>query len=88
MSGAIMGAGAAKRLSAVRWGVAGNIFAAWVLTLPCSAAVGALTYGVVRIFGTGSVGPVIVVVLLLIGLLAVFARRVAAHRAIPAEGVR
>ena len=40
MSGAIMGAGAAKRLSAVRWGVAGNIFVAWVLTLPCSAAVG------------------------------------------------
>ena len=51
MSGAIMGAGAAKRLSAVRWGVAGNIVLAWVLTLPCSAAVGALTYGVVRIFG-------------------------------------
>ena len=47
MSGAIMGAGAAKRVSAVRWGVAGNIVVAWVLTLPCSAAVGALTYGVV-----------------------------------------
>jgi PiT family inorganic phosphate transporter len=47
MSGAIIGAGAAKRLSAVRWGVAGNIVAAWVLTLPCSAAVGALTYGIV-----------------------------------------
>ena len=57
MSGAIMGAGAAKRVSAVRWGVAGNIVAAWVLTLPCSAAVGALTYGVVRMFGNGSVGP-------------------------------
>ena len=38
MSGAIMGAGAAKRLSAVRWGVAGNIVLAWILTLPCSAA--------------------------------------------------
>ena len=47
MSGGIMGAGAAKRLSAVRWGVAGNIVVAWVLTLPASAAVGALTYGVV-----------------------------------------
>ena len=43
-----MGAGAAKRVSAVRWGVAGNIVVAWVLTLPASAAVGALTYGVVR----------------------------------------
>jgi PiT family inorganic phosphate transporter len=41
MSGAIMGAGAAKRFSAVRWGVAGNILVAWVLTLPCAAAVGA-----------------------------------------------
>ena len=37
ISGAIMGAGAAKRLSAVRWGVAGNIVIAWVLTLPASA---------------------------------------------------
>ena len=34
ISGAIMGAGAAKRISAVRWGVAGNIVVAWVLTLP------------------------------------------------------
>ncbi len=36
ISGAIMGAGAAKRLSAVRWGVAGNIVTAWVLTLPAA----------------------------------------------------
>ena len=41
ISGAIIGAGAAKRLSAVRWGVAGNIVVAWVLTLPASATVGA-----------------------------------------------
>ena len=75
MSGAIMGAGAAKRLSAVRWGVAGNIVVAWVLTLPCSAAVGALTYGVVSLFGHGSVGPVVVVGAMVIGL-ALFARRV------------
>src|SRR6478609_10404789 len=60
MSGAIMGAGAAKRFSAVRWGVAGNIVVAWILTLPCSAAVGALTYGLVRAFGDGSVGPLVV----------------------------
>jgi PiT family inorganic phosphate transporter len=74
MSGAIMGAGAAKRLSAVRWGVAGNIVVAWILTLPCSAAVGALTYGVVRIFGTGSTGPIVIVVLLA-GSLVAFAAR-------------
>ena len=36
ISGAVMGAGAAKRLSAVRWGVAGNIVVAWVLTLPAA----------------------------------------------------
>src|SRR5207237_4907582 len=60
MSGAIMGAGAAKRVSAVRWGIAGNIVTAWILTLPCSALVGALTYGVTDIFGEGSTGPVVV----------------------------
>ena len=57
ISGGIMGAGAAKRVSAVRWGVAGNIVVAWVLTLPAAAAVGALTYGITRIFGTGAAGP-------------------------------
>jgi PiT family inorganic phosphate transporter len=68
MNGAIMGAGAAKRLSAVRWGVAGNIVLAWVLTLPCSAAVGAATYGVVRIFGNGAAGPIVVGCAFLCGL--------------------
>ena len=87
MSGAIMGAGAAKRLSAVRWGVAGNIVAAWILTLPCSAAVGALTYGAVRIFGTGPVGPIVVVVGLLIALLGFLARRLS-NGAVPAESLQ
>jgi PiT family inorganic phosphate transporter len=76
MSGAIMGAGAAKRVSAVRWGVAGNIAVAWVLTLPCSAFVGAVTYGVVRLFGNGSAGPVVVVALLGVAAVALSARRV------------
>ena len=66
ISGAIMGAGAAKRLSAVRWGVAGNIVIAWVLTLPASAAVGALTYGVVALFGADEAGPLVVAGLLLV----------------------
>ncbi len=75
ISGSVMGAGAAKRLSAVRWGVAGNIVAAWVLTLPCAAIVGAAVYGVTRLFGTGSLGPIVVAgaALVLIGV--VFARR-------------
>jgi len=44
MSGAVMGAGATKRLSAVRWGVAANIVTAWVLTIPASAIVAAVIY--------------------------------------------
>jgi inorganic phosphate transporter, PiT family len=44
ISGAVMGAGATKRLSAVRWGVAGNIAVAWVLTIPMAAIVAALFY--------------------------------------------
>jgi PiT family inorganic phosphate transporter len=55
--------------------VAGNIVVAWVLTLPCSAAVGALTYGVVRAFGDGSVGPVVVAGVLIFALLVFFAHR-------------
>jgi len=44
VSGAVMGSGATKRLSAVRWGVAGNIVVAWVLTLPAAALVAAAFY--------------------------------------------
>jgi PiT family inorganic phosphate transporter len=52
ISTSIMGVGASKRVSAVRWGVAGNILMAWVLTIPISALVAALTYAVLRkIFG-------------------------------------
>jgi PiT family inorganic phosphate transporter len=44
VSGAVMGAGATKRLSAVRWGVAGNIVMAWVLTIPAAAVVSAAAW--------------------------------------------
>ena len=44
ISGAVMGSGATKRLSAVRWGVAGNIVFAWVLTIPAAAVVSALVW--------------------------------------------
>jgi PiT family inorganic phosphate transporter len=44
ISGAVMGAGATKRFSAVRWGIAGNIVAAWVLTIPAAALVAAACY--------------------------------------------
>ncbi len=44
ISSSIMGVGASKRVSAVRWGVAGNMLTAWVLTIPVTAAVAALVY--------------------------------------------
>ncbi len=44
ISGAVMGAGATKRFSAVRWGVAGNIVVAWLLTIPAAALVAAAWY--------------------------------------------
>src|SRR5215212_8909526 len=77
-NGAIMGAGAAKRVSAVRWGIAGNIVVAWVLTLPASALVGALTYAVVHVFGNGAAGPIVVSLALLLALVVAMARRVGA----------
>jgi inorganic phosphate transporter, PiT family len=85
ISGGIMGAGAAKRFSAVRWGVAGNIVIAWVLTLPAAASVGALTYGVTRVFGTGATGPVVVSAALLLALIWALAQRVAGGRTLTAE---
>jgi PiT family inorganic phosphate transporter len=44
ISGSVMGAGATKRLSAVRWGVAGNIVFAWILTIPAAGLVAAALY--------------------------------------------
>ncbi|MCI7477703.1 MAG: inorganic phosphate transporter [Selenomonadales bacterium] len=52
VSGSIMGVGAAKRINAVRWGVAQQMVMAWVLTIPCTAVMGALAYKVVMaLFG-------------------------------------
>ncbi|CAN7153664.1 anion permease [Mesorhizobium sp. LjRoot246] len=44
ITGAIIGVGAARRISAVRWGIAGNIVIAWIVTLPATALISALTY--------------------------------------------
>ena len=54
ITGAIIGVGSSKRLSAVRWGVAQQIVWAWVLTIPASAFIGGITYEVFRLlFATG-----------------------------------
>lgn len=50
ISSSIMGVGSAKRLSAVRWGVVGQIVLAWLMTLPVSAILGALFYTIIRSF--------------------------------------
>jgi PiT family inorganic phosphate transporter len=46
ISSAVMGVGAPKRFSAVRWGVAGNIVVAWILTFPAAGAMAALVYAI------------------------------------------
>lgn len=47
ITGAIIGAGARKGVSAVKWGVTGNIFWAWILTIPVSALISAAVYGII-----------------------------------------
>ena len=47
VSGSIMGVGTAKRINAVHWGVAQQMVTAWVMTIPCTAIMGALAYALV-----------------------------------------
>jgi inorganic phosphate transporter, PiT family len=55
ISGSVMGAGATRRLSAVRWGVAGNIVLAWLVTIPSAALVGAGMEVVTRLPGGAAI---------------------------------
>ena len=50
ITGAIIGVGAARRVSAVRWGIARGILVAWIVTIPASALIAALFYGLARLF--------------------------------------
>jgi len=82
ISGSVMGAGASRGLSAVRWGVAGNILLAWVVTIPCAALVAAAMEVITRMRG----GDVIVVALAaLIATSAFLARRWEVRRLQPAH---
>ena len=54
ISGSIMGVGALQRLSAVRWGVAGRILWAWILTIPASAAIAAAAWLILRVLATSA----------------------------------
>ena len=49
VSGSIMGVGTAKRINAVHWGVAQQMVTAWVMTIPCTAVMGALAYALVNL---------------------------------------
>jgi PiT family inorganic phosphate transporter len=88
INGGILGAGAAKRVSAVRWGLAGNIALAWVLTLPMAAVGGGAVWAVTRIFGTGALGPVVVAAAVLIGTAVLFARRFQQGSPVTATGAQ
>jgi inorganic phosphate transporter, PiT family len=83
IAGGVMGAGAGKRLSAVRWGVAGNIVVAWLLTLPTAAVIGGLVYFVTDLLPE-AVGPVVVTVLGVAAAATMFARRIRAPAPAPA----
>src|SRR5205085_1804502 len=50
ITGAIVGVGATRRLSAVKWGVAGRIVWAWILTIPISAIIAAISYLIIEFF--------------------------------------
>jgi PiT family inorganic phosphate transporter len=51
ITGAIIGVGAARKMSAVRWSVANNIILAWIITIPASGLMAALFYWLSRVFG-------------------------------------
>jgi PiT family inorganic phosphate transporter len=75
ISGGVIGAGAGKRVSAVRWGVAGSIAAAWVITLPIAGLFGAAAYALADAFGSGVAGPLVISLVALSILAATLAAR-------------
>jgi inorganic phosphate transporter, PiT family len=82
ITGCVMGAGASRRFSAVRWGIAGNIAVAWVLTLPAAGLVGALMEAVTQL----PAGNLIVFLLAgAIALAAFVGRRYETRRLVPAH---
>ena len=75
ISGGVIGAGAAKRVSAVRWGVAGSIVGAWIVTLPAAGLFGAVAYALATAFGAGPLGPVLLTLVALAVLTTTLAAR-------------
>jgi len=74
-SGGILGAGVGRRLAEVRWGTAGRMALAWLVTLPSAAAVGALAAGVVVHGGTAGTVLIAVVAVAVAGVIVALSRR-------------
>jgi PiT family inorganic phosphate transporter len=81
ISGSVIGAGMTRRLNAVRWGVAGNILLAWVMTVPCAALVGAVMEVLTRVPGGAAV---VFILAALIAASAFLARSWQGRRVVPA----
>jgi PiT family inorganic phosphate transporter len=63
ITGCVIGAGAARRASAVRWGVARNVMVAWIITIPASATVAALFYWIISGYAARALLAVAVIAL-------------------------
>jgi PiT family inorganic phosphate transporter len=83
ITGAIVGAGASRRLSAVRWGVARRVVFAWIVTIPAAGVIAAVSYWIVTMDNHFIAGAVIVV--LLAAALAVVANRRVQRRRVGSE---
>jgi PiT family inorganic phosphate transporter len=83
ITGSVLGAGASRRLNAVRWGVAGNILLAWLLTIPAAALIGAGMEVLTRLPGGAAIvfGLTIVIAGIAFGARSVQSRRVAVAQA-------
>jgi PiT family inorganic phosphate transporter len=83
ITGAIVGVGATRRLSAVRWGVAGRIVWAWILTIPAAAAVAAVTYTIT--VSAFAVAALVLAAVAVVAALVVARRRADQHSAGPGQ---
>ena len=73
-TGSILGTGVGKPGASVRWRVAGRMVAAWLITLPSAAVVGAVMWGIADLLGGGLAGAVVITVLLLVAAVAMYVR--------------
>jgi inorganic phosphate transporter, PiT family len=83
ITGAIVGVGATRRLSAVRWGVAGRIVWAWVLTIPAAAAIAAVTYAIT--VSPFALAALVLAAIAVVAALVIAGRRTARRTAPPSD---